>query len=107
MMLYLWSANLEKGRDKEYQRWVAKNVETYRKHAVKGIKLLGVYGASMSFGRHDVTWIWEFSKYGQLDDAFEQDDPVVDRLMKQEMDFYVPGSASATVLRPVKDWRLP
>ena len=106
-MLFLWSANLEKGRDKEYQRWVAKNVDTYKKHAVKGLKLIGVYGTSMNIGRYDVTWIWEFNKYSQLDDVFEQDDPVVNRLSKEEMDFYVPGSMNTTVLRAVKDWRMP
>jgi len=106
-MLFLWSANLEKGRDKEYQRWITKNVDTYRKRAPKGWKLLGVYGASMSIGRHDVTWIWEFSRYKEIDDMFEMDDPVVNKLLKEEYDFYVPGSMSSTVLRAVKDWRLP
>jgi len=106
-MLLLWSANLEKGRDKEYQRWLAKNVDTYKKHAVKGCKLLGVYGTSMNIGRHDITWMWEINKYGTLDDVLEQDDPVVNRLSKEEMDFYVPGSMHTTVLRPVKDWKLP
>jgi len=106
-MLFLWSANLEKGRDKEYQRWIAKNLDTYKKHVVKGIKILGVYGTSMNIGRYDVTWIYEFDKYRRLDDAFEQDDPVVNKLMKEEYDFYVPGSMRTTVLRAVKEWRLP
>jgi hypothetical protein len=106
-MLYLWNANLEKGRDKEFQRWVAKNIETYKKHAVKGLNLVGVYGTSMSFGRYDVTWIWELDSYRRLDDAFDQDDPVLNRLVKQEFDFYVPGSMRATMLRAVKDWRIP
>jgi len=102
--LLIVSGNLEKGRDLEYKNFIAKNLETFRKRAPPGCKLKGVYGTTFNLGRYDVTWIWEFGKFADLDVARNHSDPVTDRLYADEADFYVPGSINSTVLRDVREW---
>jgi len=106
MVLFIWSANLEKGRDLEYKKFITKNLNTYKKHMPPGWTLKGIYGAAFNIGPGDVTWIWEMNKYADLDRAREYSDPVLDKLLSDEMDFYVPGSGATAILREVKDWVL-
>ena len=103
-MLLLWSANLEKGRDLEFKKFVMKNLATYKKRVPPGCTLRGCYGATFNLGPNDVTWIWEFSKFKDLDSAREFSDPVIDKLSIEEFDFYVPGSANSVILRDVGEW---
>lgn len=105
-MLLLWSANYEKGRDLEYQNFMKKNLATYKKHAPPGCILKGVYGSTFNLGKYDVTWIWEFRKFADLDAARDFSDPVMDKLWIEENDFYVPGSANTTILREVGQWNV-
>lgn len=104
MMLVLWSANIEKGRDLEYKEFITKNIDAYRKHSPPGWTLKGVYGSTMNIGRFDVTWIWECKKFSDFDVMREHSDPVLDKMCIDEGDFYVPGSFNMTVLREVGDW---
>ncbi len=103
-MLLLWSANLEKGSEKEYKDFVGKNIDAYRKRGPPGWKLVGVYGSTFNLGPYDVTWIWKFNKFKDIDVAREYSNPVIDRLMVKENDFYVPGSMNTTILREIEDW---
>ncbi|HEX7392812.1 MAG TPA: hypothetical protein VF374_07690 [Thermoplasmata archaeon] len=105
-MLLLWSGNLEKGREMEYKRFMAKNLATFKKHAPPGWTLKGVYGATFYIGKYDVTWIWEFKKFADMDAARDYADPVYDSLSIEEIDFYIPGSFDLTILREVDDWRV-
>lgn len=104
-MLALVSFNLEKGRWKEYKKWVVNHLDEYRKHYDPlGFKLIGVYSSPDGLGPYDVTWIWEFRKFKDLDTANEVDDPALDRLIDQENDFYVPGPMNTVILKDIKDW---
>jgi len=103
-MLMLWSANLEKGRDLEFKKFMAKNLATYKKRTPPGFVLKGVYGSTFNIGRYDVTWIWEFKKFADLDAAREFKDPVMEKLWVEEADFYVPGSMNTVILRDVGEW---
>lgn len=103
-MLLLWSGNLEKGREMEYKEFITKNIDKFRKHGPPGWKLKGVYGCTFYIGKHDVTWIWEFEKFADMDVARAHSDPVLDALSIEEFDFYVPGSFDLQILREVGDW---
>ncbi len=103
-MLLLWSANLEKGCEQAFKDFVCKNIETYRRHSPPGWSLVGVYGSTFNIGPYDVTWVWKFSKFADMDAAREYSDPVLDRLAVEEMDLYLPGSANTVILREVEDW---
>jgi hypothetical protein len=103
-MLLLWSGNLEKGRELEYKNFIAKNLASYKKRHPPGWTLRGVYGSTFYIGKYDVTWIWEFRKFADLDAAREYSDPVIDNLTIEELDFYVPGSGNTTILREVQEW---
>jgi len=103
-MLMLWSANLEKGRDLEFKKFMAKNLATYKKRTPPRCILKGVYGSTFNIGRYDVTWIWEFKKFADLDAAREFNDPVMEKLWVEEADFYVPGSMNTVILRDVGEW---
>jgi len=106
-MLALWSANLEKGRDAEYKNWVLKHVDEFKEfYAPHGWKLKGVYGSTVGLGRYDVTWVWEFSKFGDIDAIYRLSDPKMDRLQDEENDFYVPGSINTIILRELRDWNV-
>ncbi len=102
--MLLWSFNLEKGRELEYKEFIAKNMDKYKKHVVPGWTLKGIYGSTFGIGRHDVTWIWEFSKFADMDVAREFSDPVLDALSIEEADFMIPGSNEVEILREVVDW---
>jgi hypothetical protein len=103
-MLLLWSANYEKGRDLEYKNFMAKNLATYKKRPPPGCVLKGVYGSTFNIGQYDVTWIWEFKKFADLDAVREYSDPVMEKLWIEEADFYVPGSMNTVILRDVGEW---
>jgi hypothetical protein len=104
-MMYVWSGNLKDGKEKEYKDWVMKEyIDQMKKHADPSFKFLGIYGPAMSLGSRDVTEIWEFEKFADLDKVAENTDPVVNRLLSQSLEFFQPGSCRAHVLRDVKDW---
>lgn len=103
-MLALVSFNLEKGRWQEYKKWVVNHLDKYeRLYGPLGFKLNGVYFPPDGLGPHDVTWIWEFSKFEDFDKANEYDNPALDRLLDQENDFYVPGPMNTVILKDIKD----
>jgi len=104
--LFLWSANLEKGRDLEYKKFIVKNLAAFKKHVPPGWKLRGVYGPTFYIGRYDVTWIWEFNRFSDLDVFRDFEDPVADKLAMEDMDFFVPGSFNSVILREVGDWNV-
>jgi hypothetical protein len=103
-MLLLWSFDLEKGKEMEYKEFMKKNMDNYKEHKVPGWKLVGVFGSTFGIGRRDVTWIWEFSKFADMDVAREFSDPVLDDLSIEEADFMLPGSYEVAILREVVDW---
>ena len=104
-MLYVWSGNLKEGKEKEYKEWVLKEyIDLMKKHADPGWKFRGIYGPSMSLGTRDVTEIWEFDKFADMDKVISNEDPVVNRLLSESISFFQPGSCRGHVLRDVKDW---
>ena len=46
----------------------------------------------------------ECKEFADLDVAREHNDPVLDKVMVEESDFYIPGSFNTTILRDVGDW---
>ena len=104
-MMYVWSGNLKEGKKKEYKEWVLKEyIDPMKKHAVPGWTFKGIYGPSMDLGSRDVTEIWEFEKFADIDKVVESTDPIVNRLLDKSYEFFQPGSCRAHILRDVKDW---
>ena len=105
-MLYVFSGNLKEGKEKEYREWVLKEyIDQMQKHALPGWTFRGMYGPTMNLGTRDITEIWEFEKFANIDDVVQSDDPVVNRLLSQSMEFFQPGSCRAHILKDIKDWR--
>jgi hypothetical protein len=103
-MLALVSFNVEKGRWREYKQWVVNHLDKYKEfYGPIGFKLNGVYFAPDGLGPYDVTWIWEFKKFKDLDTADEYDNPALTRLLDQENDFYVPGPMNTVILKNIKE----
>jgi len=104
-MMYVWSGNLKEGKEKEYKEWVLKEyIDQMKEHALPGWTFKGIYGPSMFLGSRDVTEIWEFEKFADLDKVVESTDPVVNRLLDESFEFFQPGSCRGHVLRDIKDW---
>jgi hypothetical protein len=103
-MLAIYTANLEKGKEKEYKEWAAKNLKEYRKNLPRGWKLLGVYGGSVS--PPDVCWIYEFDKYADVDRMVEYDNEVVNRVDAENSHFVLPGTSRVTFFREVEEWHV-
>ena len=107
-MLGLGRANLEKGRDEEYAKWILKHIDEYRRLcASHGWYLKGVYRSGFGIGEYDVTWVWEFRKYADIDAFYNIKDPKLDKLMEEEMDFYLPGTSDTIILKEIKAWNPP
>jgi len=98
-MLLIWSANLGKGREKAFKEFIGRNIDVFKDNQPPGFTLLGVYGSPFSLASHDVTWVWEFDKFADLDAAKAHSDPALEKLYEEEMDHYVPGSYEAMILR--------
>ena len=103
-MLHVWNANVKGGRDTELKNWYKKNKGLLQKHVPEGWKFVGMYGATMGLGSHDLTVIYEVGKFADYDKMREFKDPVDERLTAELMDFILPGSNQATVLRETDDW---
>jgi hypothetical protein len=103
-MLFLWSVNLKNGMEKKFQEWAKKNIESLAKHVPPHWKLWGVYGATFGLGPHDVTLIWAFDKWADLDAMREYSNDVSNRLDAEFTYFVLPGSGRAMVLREVAEW---
>jgi hypothetical protein len=104
-MLHVWNANVKEGRDTELKNWYKKNKPLLQKHVPEGWKFVGMYGATMGLGPHDLTMIYEFEKFSDMDKMRDFNDPVDERLTSELMDFLLPGSSQANVLREADDWR--
>ncbi len=103
-MLYINSLNMKSGRDTEFKNWYKKNRKDLAKYVPKGIKFVGIYGATMGLGRHDLTQIYEFDEFADLDSARKYTHPIADRLNEEFMDFVLPGNFETMVLREADDW---
>jgi hypothetical protein len=102
-MLYMTSGNLKEGKYGEYQAWIKKNAKLMQQHAPKGWKYKGTFGTVLGFGKYDVTEIWEIKDYGDFDKLRNQDDPVSNRLTMESMEFFMPGTGHAQLLREMSD----
>ncbi len=105
-MLFLWSLNLKDDMEKEFQEWAKKNVASLGKHVPPHWKLRGIYGATFGLGPRDVTVIWEFDRWADLDAMREYSNDVSDRLDAEFGYFVRGGSSRAMVLREVAEWRV-
>jgi len=100
-MLYVWRGNLKEGKQDEYEKWVSNEyIDQMKKRAAPGWKFVGIYITSMSLGSTDVTEIWEFKKYADLD-KIRIWDPVVTKLIRKSFSFFQQGSDRAQILREV------
>ena len=106
-MLYIWTAKLKEGKEKEYKTWSMKNTAEYKKRAPAGWKLVGVYGTTMALAKFDIAWIWQFRRWKDVDTFYDLEDKVLDRLMDEENKFLLPGSARGVVIREMEDWLMP
>ena len=102
-MLWLNSGNLKEGRIGEYIAWVKKNKKLLQERGPKELKYRGSYISVLGFGRYDVTDIWEMKKYGDFDAFRNWNDKVWNKLNAEYVDFFMPGSGGATLLREVSD----
>lgn len=94
---------MKEGRYSELQAWVKKNEGALVKHAPSGWTYRGTFGTVLGFGKYDVAQIWELSRYGDFDTSREHDDPTWNRLNEEFVDFFMPGSGEATLLREIGD----
>ncbi len=102
-MLAIWSVNLDRGRNKEYKKWVVRNISTLQRYYEPlGWHIRGVYTSPAYLSRYDVTWIWEFEKYADIDRIEDSSDPEIERLQDEENRFYVPGTAHTEILAEVE-----
>ncbi|OGS43033.1 MAG: hypothetical protein A3K76_01340 [Euryarchaeota archaeon RBG_13_57_23] len=106
-MLYIWTAELKEGKEKEYKAWSLKNMAEYKKRAPTGWKLVGAYGTTMALAKFDVAWIWQFRKWSDVDAFFDLEDKVLDKLMDEENKFLLPGTTRGVVIREMEDWLMP
>ncbi len=105
-MLWVYSLNVKEGRQKELQAWTKKNEGLMQKHAPQGWIYRGTFGAVLGFGRRDTTVLWELSKYGDFDNWRDHDDETWNRLTEELVDFFVPGSDEAVLLREIGDVKI-
>ena len=103
-MLWINSLNMKAGRDTEFKKWYAKNKKDLAKYVPKGTKFIGIFGATMGLGKHDLTQIYEFNEFADFDRARKYTHPIADRLNEEFMDFVLPGNYETMVLREADDW---
>ena len=106
-MLYISTAKLKEGVEKQYKAWSLKNAGEYQKRVPPGWKLVGVYGVTMGLADVDVEWIWKFKRWSDWDAFFDLDDKVLDKLLDEEGKFFLPGTTRAVVMREMEDWLMP
>ncbi len=105
-MQHIQFGNVKEGRYADLQEWVKKNERDLAKHAPVGWTYRGTFGTVLGFGKYDVAQIWELSKYGDFDTSREHKDPTWDRLNAELIDFFLPGSGEATLLRELGDVKI-
>jgi len=105
-MLWIQFGNVKEGRMKEFQEWTKKNEGLFEKHAPKGWNYRGTFGTVLGFGRHDTALLMECGKYGDFDALREHNDPTWNRLNEEAVDFFLPGSGEAILLREMGDVKI-
>ncbi len=103
-MYHIMSMNMKEGRDTEFKKWYKKNRADLAKYVPEGWNFVGIFGPTMGLGKHDVTQIYEFKEFADLDRMREYTHPVADRLNAEFMDFILPGNFETMVLREADDW---
>jgi len=106
-MLYIWTAKLKEGKEKQYKAWSMKAAEVYKKRGPRGWKLVGVYGSTAALAKFDVAWFWHFDRWSDWDTMYDMQDKVLDKLMEEENKMLMAGSVRAVVLREMADWMMP
>lgn len=105
-MLYLYSWNVKEGRQRELQAWTKKNEGLLEKHAPPGWIYRGTFGAVLGFGRRDTTQIWELRSYADFDAWRDHQEPTWNKLTEDFVDFFLPGSDEAILLREIGDVKI-
>ncbi len=105
-MLHIQFGNVKEGRYSELQAWIKKNEGALGKHAPAGWVYRGTFGTVLGFGRYDTAQIWEVGRYGDFDTSREHADPTWDQLNAELLDFFLPGSPEATLLREIGDVKI-
>jgi hypothetical protein len=105
-MLHIQFGNVKEGRYSELQAWIKKNEGALAKSAPAGWTYRGTFGTVLGFGKYDAAQIWEINRYGDFDTSREHDNPAWNRLNEEFVDFFLPGSNEATLLREVGDIRV-
>ena len=105
-MLYMQSFNVRQGKQKEFQAWVGKNEDLFRKLAPEGWKYRGTYSYVWGFGRFGAAMMWEINKYGDLDTARAHNDPNYNRLWESMDDFTSEQPGESVLLREIGDTRI-
>ena len=106
-MLYIWTAKLKEGMEKQYKAWSLKSIVEYKKRVPSGWKLVGAYGATAGFAKFDIAWIWQFKRWSDFDAIFDLEDKVLDKLQAEETKFLLPGTTRAIAIREMEDWLTP
>ena len=101
--MFLVNWNMKVGMEKEFKEWAKKNTDIMRKHMAPGWKFWGFYGATMNLGPYDVTEIYEFKKFADIDAARAFEDSEWDRISVEELDFMASWGPS-WVLREAQEW---
>jgi len=106
-VLYIYTAKLKEGKEKQYKAWSLKNTpELKRRHGQFGWKLVGAYG-TMGLSNFDVAWIWQFKRWSTWDEFYDLEDKVMDKLKEEESKFFLPGTGRAVVIQEMEDWLMP
>jgi len=106
-VLYIWTAKLKEGKEKQYKAWSLKSIGEYKKRAPQGWKLVGAYGATGGLANFDVAWIWQFKRWSDWDAFYDLEDKILDKLMQEENKLLLPGTLRAVVIREMEDWLMP
>ena len=86
--------------------WTKKNENAMQKDGPPGWAYRGTHAAVLGFGKHDVATIWECSKYGDFDTLREYREETWDRLNQEAVNFFLPGSGEAILLRDLSDTKI-
>jgi len=105
-MLYMNSFNVKVGKQKEFQAWVKRNEDLFRKLAPEGWTYRGTYAYVYGFGRFGASMMWEINKYGDLDTARAYNDPNYVRLFEDMDDFTSEQPGESVLLREIGDTRI-
>jgi hypothetical protein len=105
-VLWIQFGNVKEGRMKDFQEWSKKNETLMQKHMPPGWAYRGTYAAVLGFGKYDVATIFECRKYGDFDALREHREETWDRLYQEAVEFFMPGSGEAILLRELSDTKI-